>query len=369
MEEIGRLPADQVRVGIIGTGFMGTVHARSARLAGARIVGAVGSGREKTAQAGAGLGAERAFGSAEELIASADVDVVHICTPNHLHASLALKALDAGKHVVCEKPLATDGGTATMMAARAVEAGRVTAVPFVYRFHPMVREARHRVASGAVGRISLIHGSYLQDWLLAPEDDNWRVDPERGGPSRVFADIGSHWCDLAEFVSGDRIAAVSAQTAVVVPERVTNRPVLTEDVATVQFRTLSGALGTVTTSQVAPGRKNRLLLEISGSEAGLAFDQEQPELLWSGRRDGSRLLMRDPAALSAGAARYATLPAGHAQGYHDCFEAFVGDTYAAIRGEHREGLPTFADGARAARVCDAVLASAGTGRWVEVDET
>ncbi|WP_433254605.1 Gfo/Idh/MocA family protein [Streptosporangium sp. CA-135522] len=369
MEEIGWLPADQVRAGVIGTGFMGTVHARSARLAGARIIGVAGSGREKTRQAVARFGAERGFGSAEELIDSGDVDVVHICTPNHLHAPLVMKALDAGKHVVCEKPLATDGETAAMMAARAAQAGRVAAVPFVYRFHPMVREARWLVASGAVGRISLIHGSYLQDWLLTPEDDNWRVDPERGGPSRVFADVGSHWCDLAEFVSGDRIAAVSAQTAVVIPDRAVSRPVLTEDVAVVQFRTTSGALGTVTTSQVAPGRKNRLFLEISGSRAGLAFDQEQPELLWSGRRDGSRLLMRDPATLSAGAVPYATLPPGHAQGYHDCFEAFARDTYAAIRGEHRDGLPTFADGARAARICDAVLESAATGRWLEVEES
>ncbi|RAY14548.1 gfo/Idh/MocA family oxidoreductase [Actinomadura craniellae] len=355
---------ETVRAGIIGTGFMGRVHARAARLAGARVTGVAGSGLAKAQQAAPLLGADQAYATGAELIESGDVDVVHICTPNHLHAPLALAALDRGLAVVCEKPLATDAATAALLADRA--AGAVATVPFVYRFHAMVREARQRVAAGDIGRISVIQGSYLQDWLLRPEDDNWRADPAVGGPSRTFADIGSHWCDLAEFVTGDRITAVSAQTAVVIDERASNAPVLTEDVAIVQFRTAAGAVGTVTTSQVAPGRKNRLFLEISGAAASLAFDQEQPELLWLGRREGSSTLVRDPETLSAAARPYSPLPAGHAQGYHDCFDAFVADTYTALRGERPDGLPTFADGARAALICDAVLASAGTGRWTEV---
>jgi predicted dehydrogenase len=350
-------------VGIIGTGFMGRVHARAARLAGATIAGVAGSRPEKARQAG--LGSAKVFASADELIESGEIDLVHVCTPNHLHAPFALKALSAGLAVVCEKPLATDAASAALMAGRAAEAGLVATVPFVYRFHAMVREARQRVARGDVGRISLIQGSYLQDWLLRPDDDNWRVDPEVGGPSRTFADIGSHWCDLAEFVTGERIAGVFAQTAVVQPERAGTSPVVTEDVATVQFRTASGAVGTLATSQVSPGRKNRLFLEISGTEASLAFDQEQPEMLWVGDRAGSRTLMRDPEILSEAALPYSPLPAGHAQGYHDCFDAFVADTYAAFRGEHRDGLPGFADGARAAAICDAVLASAENGRWTE----
>ncbi|MFF5207782.1 Gfo/Idh/MocA family protein [Streptosporangium sp. NPDC000396] len=361
MENISRKSPDRPRVGIIGTGFMGGVHARSARLAGANIVGVAGSRADRARNQGFG----RTFPSADALIESGEIDVVHICTPNHLHAPLTLKALAAGVAVVCEKPLATDAETAAMMAARAAETGLVATVPFVYRFHAMVREARQRIARGDVGRVTLLQGSYLQDWLLRPEDDNWRVDPEVGGPSRTFADIGSHWCDLAEFVTGDRITEVSAQTAVVQRARVGNAPVLTEDMVTVQFRTGGGALGSVTTSQVSPGRKNRLFLEVSGTEESLAFDQEQPELLWVGRRDGSRVLVRDPSTLSPAALPYSPLPAGHAQGYHDCFDAFVADSYAALRGEHRDGLPTFEDGARAARICAAVLTSARTGEWAE----
>jgi predicted dehydrogenase len=342
---------------------MGRVHARAARLAGATIAGVAGSRSEKARQAG--LGAATVFASADQLIESGEIDLVHICTPNHLHAPLALKALSAGLAVICEKPLATDAATAALMAGRAAEAGLVATVPFVYRFHAMVREARQRIARGDIGRISLVQGSYLQDWLLGPDDDNWRVDPELGGPSRTFADIGSHWCDLAEFVTGDRIAAVCAQTATVQSRRGSTSPVMTEDIATVQFRTASGAVGTLATSQVSPGRKNRLFLEISGTEASLAFDQEQPELLWVGDRGGSRTLMRDPAILSEAARPYSPLPAGHPQGYHDCFDAFVADTYAALRGEHRDGLPVFADGARAAAICEAVLTSAATGRWTE----
>ncbi len=355
-----------LRVGVIGTGFMGAVHARSARQAGARLVGVAGSTTDRARAARAALGADRAFDSAEDLISSGTVDVVHICTPNNLHAALALKALDAGLAVVCEKPLATDAPTAALMAARAAETNLVATVPFVYRFHAMAREARARVASGGVGRVSVIHGSYLQDWLALPDEHNWRVDADLGGPSRAFADIGSHWFDLAEFVTADRIAAVSAQTAVVVPERA-GAAVTTEDVATVQFRTRYGAIGTMVVSQVSPGRKNRLHLEIAGDQASVAFDQEQPELLWVGRRAGSELLLRDPATLSEAARRYSPLPAGHPQGLYECFDAFVADTYAAIGDDPRDGLPTFADGARAAQLCAAVLASAGDGTWVEVD--
>ncbi len=306
------------------------------------------------------LGAEKAFESAEELIGSGLIDVLHVCTPNHLHAPIAVKALEAGLAVICEKPLATDAPTAALMAGQARDAGTVAAVPFVYRFHPMVREARARLAD--LGRVSLVQGSYLQDWLLKSTDDNWRVDPEQGGPGRAIGDIGSHWFDLVEFVTGDRVTRVCAQTSVVVDRA--SGPVLTEDLATVQFATASGALGAVAVSQVAPGRKNRLFLEISATSGSLAFDQENPERLWLGGRGGSQALVRDPMTLSDAAKPYSPLPAGHPQGFHDCFDAFVADAYAAITGEEREGLPTFADGARAAVITDAILKSVDGGGWV-----
>src|SRR5215208_6323440 len=192
--------ARELRVGIAGTGFIGGVHARSARLAGARIVAVAASSPENAAAAAAGLHADRALPSADELVHDPEVDVVHICAPNHLHQPLAEAALAAGKHVVCEKPLALDADGAERLVAAAAAAGRQAGVPFVYRFYPMVREARERVRAGEAGAVHLVHGTYLQDWLLRPEDDNWRVDEALGGASRAFADIGSHWCDLAEFV-------------------------------------------------------------------------------------------------------------------------------------------------------------------------
>src|SRR4051794_6855460 len=209
----------RLRVAIAGTGFIGAVHARSARLAGARLVGVAASTPAHAQRAADVLGAERAFASAEALAESPDVDVVHVCTPNALHVPLARAALAAGKHVICEKPIALDGAGAQTLADDAAASGRIAGVPFVYRYYPTVREARERVRTGVSGPIRLIHGSYLQDWLLRPEDDNWRVDAVSGGASRAFADIGSHWCDLAEFVSGHRILRLSARMLTALPER------------------------------------------------------------------------------------------------------------------------------------------------------
>lgn len=353
------------RAGIIGTGFMGRVHTRAIRSAGGTVIGAVGSTPAKGGEFTAEIGAVRGFDTAEAMFADPEVDVVHICTPNHLHEALATAAIAAGKHVVCEKPLSVDADSAASMARAAADAGLVATVPFVNRFHPLMREARHLINEGAIGRLTLAHGSYLQDWLLLPEDDNWRVQARLGGPLRAFGDIGSHWCDLLEFVTGDRIRRVNAQLSTVHSDR--TGPVDTEDIATVQFGTESGAIGIAVISQVSAGRKNRMLLELSGTDATLSFDQEQPEVLWLGRRDRSSLLVRDPEVMGPEATRLSRVPAGHAQGYQDCFNAFVADTAAAVAGAVPDGLPDFAAGARAAVLAEAVLSSARTGNWVEVD--
>lgn len=351
------------RAAIIGTGFMGRVHSHAIAVAGGQVTGIAGSSPERAREAAGALRAVDVFDDVDELIAAADV--VHICAPNHLHAPLALAAIEAGKHVVCEKPLATDAATAQTMTEAAREAGVVAAVPFVYRFHPMIREARARVAAGEIGRLALAHGSYLQDWLLRPEDDNWRVDADKGGALRAFGDIGSHWCDLLEFVTGDRIRAVSAQLATTNETRA-GREVTTEDIVTLQFATDGGMIGSTVVSQISAGRKNRLYLEISGSDATVAFDQEQPETLWLGGRESSAVLVRDPETLSPQAARFARVPAGHAQGYQDCFNDFIADTRTAIDGRTPEGLPVFTDGLRAARIAEAVAASADRRGWTEV---
>jgi predicted dehydrogenase len=375
-----------LRAGVIGTGFIGAVHARSAVLAGGRVTGVAASSPESARAAAARLGVERAFDSAEALVESPGIDVVHICTPNNLHLPLARAALEAGKHVVCEKPLALDDAGARELVELAASSGLGNAVPFVYRYYPMVREARERLRDGRSGELRILHGTYLQDWLSEPGDDNWRVEETLGGASRAFADIGSHWCDLAEFVSGHRIAQLSARTRTVVPEREhaahrpafargdgsgTQRSVETEDLALVQFETDRGALGSVVVSQVSPGRKNRLWIEFDASTEALTFDQENPELLWVGRRDGIALTPRDIAGLSAETVRLSTLPAGHPQGYADCFYAFVADAYAALRGDAEpEGLPHFSDGRRAVQITESVLASAASdGAWTDVATT
>lgn len=390
----GRGENGVLQVAIAGTGFIGAVHAHAARRAGAHVVGVAASSPERSREAAERLHVRRSYDDAMALATDPDVDVVHICTPNHLHGPLASAALAAGKHVVCEKPLALDAAEARGLVDTARDSGLVATVPFVYRFYALVREARARVAAGGIGPVRLVHGSYLQDWLATADDDNWRVDPTLGGGSRAFADIGSHWCDLVEFVSGDRIVAVCAETATAVPERVVaeahafvspgvgaqqpdvspgvgahRRTVTTEDIGLVLFRTAGGAVGTVVVSQVSPGRKNRLQFEIAGADATLSFDQEQPETLWVGRRPSSELVVRDGAYLDPAASPYAVLPPGHPQGYQDCFDAFVADTYRAIHDGGTagvDGLPTFTDGARAADITDTVLRSASSGRWEEV---
>jgi predicted dehydrogenase len=377
----------QLAVAIAGTGFMGRVHARAALVNGARLVGVSASTPASAERAAAALGAQRAYRSSAELVADPAVQVVHVCTPNHLHADLVRAAIDAGKHVICEKPLATDLADAQDLQLRAERSGVVATVPYVYRYYAMVREARVRAQAGELGRLALIHGSYLQDWLLEPTDTNWRVDASLGGPSRSFADIGSHWCDLAEFIIGDEIERVTSQFEIVLPRRpdpADSGPtfsvgragagagvqVNTEDAAVVQFRTRGGTLGSMVVSQVAAGHRNDLHLELLGTRASLSFDQQQPDVIRIGRDGAVSVIERDPARLSPAAAPYSRLPAGHPQGYQDCVDAFVGETYAAARGGPVDPLlPTFASGVRAAAVTDAVVrASAEGGRWVTVPD-
>jgi predicted dehydrogenase len=360
--------AAPVRVGIVGTGFMAHVHAHAVRASGGVVTRVAGSSPARAEQAAGSLFAARAAGSVEELVTAPDVDVVSICTPNHLHHPMAEAALAAGKHVVCEKPLALTPGDAEELTQRAAAAGLVNAVPFVYRFYPTVREARERIDRGDAGQLWLLHGAYLQDWLASAAATNWRVDPRRGGPSRAFADIGVHWCDLMEFVTGHRIVSLTALTARAHEARGADaQSVATEDGAALLFRTDRGATGSLVISQVSPGRKNALTFSFDGTQASYAFDQERPETLWVGGLGENRLVLRDPEQLTAAASRYAVLPAGHPQGYQDCFTGLYSDVIAAVRGEEVEGLPTFADGLRAARITAAVVESAGTGGWVDVN--
>jgi predicted dehydrogenase len=350
------------RAGIIGAGFMGTVHAHAVRAAGGVVSRVAGRTPEEAERAAARLLAVDVAASVDELVTADDVDAVHVCTPNHTHVALAEAALRAGKHVVCEKPLATSPEDAGRLVEAATQAGVIAAVPFVYRFYPAVREARARIADGEAGPLWLLHGSYLQDWLAGAHATNWRVDPALGGGSRAFGDIGVHWCDLMEFTTGHRITRLTARMSTAFTERQG-----TEDGAVVLFETDRGATGSVVVSQVSPGRKNRLWFSFDGPVASYVFDQEAPDALWVGGVTENRIVPRGPDTLSTATARsYARLPAGHPQGYQDSFTAFVSDVYAAIAGQKPDGLPTFADGWRAAVLTQAVMDSARNQTWVEV---
>lgn len=368
-------------IAIVGTGMIGAVHRRAALLAGADIRGVAASSPQRARDVAQAWGVPRAYRDIEEVVADPQVQVVHVCTPNHLHRPMAQAALEAGKHVVCEKPLATTLEDARALAALAAANALVATVPFVYRYHPVVREARARIAHGELGPLHLIHGSYLQDWLLDPGSNNWRVDLALGGASRVFADIGSHWCDLVEWVSGERFTEVSAAFDTVIAERSTDtgqsfttaaaggamQAVTSEDVAAAMFRTGAGTLASLTVSQVSAGRHNRLWFEIDGARASVAFNQEDAERLWIGKPDQrEEVFVRGPGAGSAEQRRLSLLPAGHAQGYGHCFEAFVADTYRAIESERPDGLPTFEDGVRSALIVDRVITSARTRAWTAI---
>jgi predicted dehydrogenase len=325
--------------------------------------------KERATRAEGRLGALRSTASVAELVESDDVEIVHVCTPNALHAGAVEMALRAGKHVICEKPLATTVDDARRLEAMAGAGNAIATIPFVYRYYPTVREVRDRIARGEGGDLQLLHGRYLQDWLSAEEDTNWRVNSSLGGASRAFADIGVHWCDLLEFTTGHRIARVSARLFRALGDRgrAAERTVVdTEDAALVLFETDAGAVGSVVLSQVSLGRKNQLWFSWDGTSASYVFDQEQPEPLWIGGRHENKLLMRGSGLMSEAANRYVTVPAGHPQGFQDCFNAFVADAYSATAGQRPDGLPDFSDGARAAEITSAVVESAAHRTWIEV---
>lgn len=368
--------ADEVGIALLGAGFAGRVHALAARMLGARLVGVAASTPARSDAAAAEFGAEYAFADAAELVAHPEVEVVHVCTPNALHVPHVQLALDHGKHVICEKPLATSAADTARLSSVAREAGLIAAVCFAYRYQSVAQQARAKIMSGELGSIRLVHGAYLQDWLLYQDDTDWRADSGMGGRSRAFADIGSHWCDLAEWMTGQRITDLAAVTSTVYPTRrapagaagpgPADMQVDNEDVACVIFRATGGTVGTLTVSQVSPGRKNRLWLEIDAADASVVFDQENSEWLWLGRRSAGEIIARDGRGTTAPRGDTSFLPPGHPRGFVECFASLFADVYCAIRNEPGRDFPTFDDGARSAVLTEAVLRSASERKWVRI---
>jgi predicted dehydrogenase len=375
---------------IVGTGFMASVHTEALRRLGVTVLGLAGSSPERAQDHARALGLPTAYRSHRELVADDRVDVVHVCSPNHLHHEHASSALRAGKHVVCEKPLATSSAEAAELRDVAHSSGLVHAVCFIQRSYPQCQEARRRVATGEVGDVRLVTGTYLQDWLASESDWNWRLDPNLGGSLRAVGDIGSHWLDLTGFVTGRRIDAVIADLATAIPTRL--RPLAasgvtfggpvggptertridTEDMAGILIRFDDGARGVLTLSQVSPGRKNHLSFEVSGSRESLRWCAEQPEELWVGRRDEPNQVSLRGAVPSGAPAVAGDYPAGHVQGYPDAFKAMFRAVYREVEdGKPTDSTdyPTFDDGFEQALVADAIAASARSGTWTRIDRS
>jgi predicted dehydrogenase len=376
---------------IVGTGFMASVHAEACRRIGVTVLGVVGSSPERGRARGSALGLPSPYPTYQDLLADDRVDVVHVCTPNHLHHEQALGALRAGKHVVCEKPLATSSAESAELCDVAQSSGLVHAVCFVSRFYPHCQEARRRVESGETGDVRFITGSYLQDWLAKESDWNWRLDPRLGGTLRAVGDIGSHWLDLAGFISGQRIDAVMADLMTAIPTRlrpvdtsgaatfaapvdgpVEPTPIDTEDMAGVLLRFERGARGVLTLSQVSPGRKNHLSMEVSGADASMRWCAEAPERMWIGRRDEPNQILLRGAIPDAPLTFRGDYPAGHAQGYPDAFKALHRAVYRAVAAggpPTAPDYPTFEDGHEQTLIADAIAASARASTWTRVDRT
>jgi predicted dehydrogenase len=382
----------RIGMGLVGPGFVGAHHIDAVRRLGFVDVVAVAASSEASAREKArALGVPKAYGSYEALAADPDVDVVHNATPNHLHVPVILAALAARKHVVSDKPLATTAADARRLLEAAASAGVVHAVTFNYRGNPLVQQARAMIAGGELGDLHFVHGAYLQDWLLQSTDYSWRLEPEKGGASSAVGDIGSHWCDLVQHVTGRRIVEVLADLTTVVRTRMkpsrsveafasggdgAREPVAiaSEDLATILLRFEGGAKGSVSVGQVCAGHKNGLWFEVNGRRASVRWAQERQNELWIGRRDAANgTLAKDPSLVGDEARRYTHLPGGHQEGWADAFCNVMRDIYGFIAegrtmaDRRPPAFASFEDGYHSACIVDAVLESHRRGAvWTSV---
>ncbi len=383
-------PISELGAAVIGTGFIGSVHVEQLRRIGVQVRGVLGSTPERGQVRADALGVSRAYPSLEAVLEDPSVEVVHVTSPNHLHVAQARQVLEAGRHVVCEKPLALTADGSAELVRLAAASGLVNAVNFNIRFYPLNQHAREIVADGTLGDVRLVTGHYFQDWLLHETDWNWRLEPDKGGALRAVGDIGSHWLDLMTFVTGQPVTAVLADLATFIDVRheprgpvetfstdrsgeTVARPMATEDAASILLRFGDRARGLVGVSQISPGRKNSLQWEIDGSESAAAWDSETPDHLWLGHRDRpNEVLQRNPALMGPAGRAAAALPAGHVEGFGDTFAALFRAIYSDVAAGAPSARPlyaTFADGHDEMLVGDAIAESARSGRWVTVDRT
>jgi predicted dehydrogenase len=377
-------------VGIAGTGFIGPAHVEALRRNGIQVLGLAEDTPENARLKASELGIPRAYDTFEAMLKDPDIDVVHLATPNLLHYPYAKAALLAGKHVVCEKPLAMSAIESSELVKLAQELKRVNVINFNIRMYPMVQQARSLVQAGELGKLFILQGSYLQDWLLFDTDWNWRLEPGLGGTLRAVGDIGSHWLDLMTFVTGLRVEEVYADFKtfhttrkkpskpletftgkLLQPSDYIDQPIFTEDYATILLHYEQGVHGVVTVAQICSGRKNRLFFEINGAKSSLAWDGERPNELWIGNRTApNQVVMKDPSLLTPEARQTASYPGGHAEGFPDTFKQLYKKVYSYIfTGDfsQKPDFPTFADGHYEMVLCDAIAQSAKEKAWVKID--
>jgi len=384
----------RIGMGIVGLGFAGGLHIDAVRRLGfVDVVGVAGSNPASAKKKASAYNIPKAYGSYEELVADPDIQVIHNTSQNNVHLPVNLAAISKGKHLICDKPLAMNSAEARQVRDAAIHAGIVHAVVFNYRGNPLVQQARVLISQGELGPIHFVQGAYLQDWLVESTDYSWRLEPEKGGASIALADIGSHWCDLAQHITGLRIEAVLADLATVVKLR--QRPtaaretfqaasaaeareefrVKGDDLASVLIRFDNGAKGSLSVGQVCPGHKNDLWVEANGQKCSLRWDQERQNALWFGyRHQANRILPKDPSQLHPTVQRYAHLPGGHQEGWSDALLNVLGDIYTHLlnKNQSHAGLPpavaTFEDGYRANCIVDTMLESyAAGGVWKKVN--
>jgi len=382
----------RIGMGLIGPGFVAAHHVDAVRRLGdVEVVAIAGSTQQSADKKAREYKVDRAYGDYRDLIADPDIQVIHNTTPNHLHLPVTLAALAAGKHVISDKPLALNPQEGKVLRDAAVAAGVAHVVTFNYRGNPLVQQARGMIARGESGAVSFVHGHYLQDWMSDPNVYSWRSDPARGGSSSALGDIGSHWCDLAEHVSGLKIVSVLADITTVIPVRYSAGAsaeafstktsgervpvnVQSEDLASVLLRFENGAKGCFSVGQVLPGHKNDLILEVNGLTSSLKWKQEQQNELWIGHnKQPNAVMAKDPSLVSPDVQRYVHLPGGHQESWADAFCNLLRDAYAWIGdGGAPEAkpamLPTFNDGYRSTCLVDAMLKShAGGNVWQSVE--
>jgi len=379
-----------LKVGLIGTGYIGLVHLEMLRrIIGVEVLAVADTNRELAARTAEKLGIPRVYTAAEELIADPEIDVVHNCAPNNVHFEINRKAILAGKEVISEKPLSFNSKESAELVALAKKHNTLTAINFCYRYYPVVQEAAARARRGDLGEVRAFVGHFLQDWLFYETDYSWRLDPKVAGPANVIADLGSHWCDLVQFITGHKIAEVMAELHTCLPRRrkPTTGPlsfstqkaaeyeeasIVLDDYAALFIRLDNGARGNFTTCQVAAGRKVDIELQVFGSKESYAWSHVHPNALWIGHRDRGNEVFYESSGLQAEETRkYAALPTGHPMGYHDAVYNLFRDYYGALEAK-RAGrpyvvdFPDFTTGHEEMGVIDAAVESHRLGKWVNV---